>query len=301
MAAGPQRRGVDLCRQTRHDLMTDDPLNPPPPFGIPVARPVQSVALGRSMAPPTTVAPGAHPMHLATVRAATVWQDLGIFLLAAAASMALVGVAAGFVLVLVDELDERLLTAVFLPIQAALLTALVAGLLKARSQTIRSVGLTSHQLWVDVSLGVPAAGAAFAVFGLGNILLSLLWPEAWEALRKNDTTIMKMLPPMPLWAMTGLMAVVGFYEELVFRGFLLTRLRRVSSSWIVAVAVSSALFAAPHAHDQETITIIPLFGLGVIFAVLTIWRKSLVPAMVGHAVFNAGVLTLMRYQYPEWS
>ena len=60
----------------------------------------------------------------------------------------------------------------------------------------------------------------------------------------------------------------------------------MTGSWVAAVVLSSALFAAPHAVMQAAAIIIPLFFIAVLWCVVTMWRRSLVPAVVAHFVLN---------------
>jgi membrane protease YdiL (CAAX protease family) len=66
----------------------------------------------------------------------------------------------------------------------------------------------------------------------------------------------------------------------------MTRLRRLTESWLIAVVLSSIAFTMLHALDQTAAALVPVAILSLIFSVLTIWRRSIVPAIVGHAVFN---------------
>ena len=81
----------------------------------------------------------------------------------------------------------------------------------------------------------------------------------------------------------------------------MTRLRRVLHSWWAAIAVTSLLFALPHMGDQKPVVAIPLFGVGVALSVFTIWRKSLLPAIIGHAVFNTCQIMVLYSFYPDWT
>ena len=84
-------------------------------------------------------------------------------------------------------------------------------------------------------------------------------------------------------------------EEIVFRGILLSYVRRISRSWTVAIVVSSCVFALPHVFDQEAATCVPLFCVGGVWAIFTLWRRSLVPAIVGHTLFNFPQIIYLLY------
>jgi len=262
------------------------------PLALPVgrARPITSSAL-----PPLDRG----PMYLDRATASSVWLDLLAFTLGITAAILLLGILAAAVSLLARDLDERLLQLLLLPLQAMAWVAVVALILKQRGQSGLSVGWRRDQVFADACLGLGAAGAAYAAFLGSTLLLMLVWPAGAKAMQANEQAITEMLPPLPV-ALFALQIIVGFYEELVFRGFLLTRLRRVLKSWWLAIVVSSTLFAVPHVLDQEPVAAIPLFSVGVTFCIFTLWRKSVIPAMVGHAVFNTGQILAVYLLNPEW-
>ena len=102
-----------------------------------------------------------------------------------------------------------------------------------------------------------------------------------------------MLPEMSLWTGIALMTVVATWEELLFRGFLMTRIRRFAQSWTIAVIASTVAFVLPHALEQTPAAMIPISILSLVLSLVTIWRRSIVPAIVAHALWNVAVfLTL---------
>jgi len=80
-----------------------------------------------------------------------------------------------------------------------------------------------------------------------------------------------------------LSATAGFCEEVLFRGYLqkqFTRLLR--NRWIALVAVS-ILFGLGHGYEgAQRMVLIAMLGLS--FGVLSMWRKSLRPAMMAHTL-----------------
>jgi len=86
---------------------------------------------------------------------------------------------------------------------------------------------------------------------------------------------------VPLAILIG--ATPAFCEELLFRGFVQTRLLR-RFGVVIGVLVSSALFAVFH---MDWVHIIAVFPLGVYLGTIT-WRSgSLFPAMLAHFINNA--------------
>jgi membrane protease YdiL (CAAX protease family) len=71
-------------------------------------------------------------------------------------------------------------------------------------------------------------------------------------------------------------------EELAFRGFILTGLRRRFHPW-TAVFLSSFLFAL---FQMNVFQFAPHFVLGVVLALIALRTNSVAPAMVFHLVYN---------------
>jgi sodium transport system permease protein len=84
----------------------------------------------------------------------------------------------------------------------------------------------------------------------------------------------------------GLMPAL--FEEIAFRGFILTGLRRRLNPW-GAILLSALLFAL---YQLNVFTALPMFLLGIILALLTIWSDSVLPAIFFHLVYNAVLIGL---------
>lgn len=244
--------------------------------------------------------PRRHPLYLDDISARTAWADLGLLLLLLVAMVVGLSIIGGLILELAPGVDERWLKTGMLPVQALAATGGILLILALRRQRIATVGLTGARIGVNLLLGPPTAAAGAGTHLFLVLMLMIIEPGMQYLAEENSVLISEMLPRMHPAVMIALMIVVGFYEELLFRGFLLTRLRKATGSWWIAVVVSSLVFAAPHMAEQADFMVVSLFGLGVVFSVVTIWRKSLVPAIVGHAIFNTGNLLVMYSIMPEW-
>jgi len=254
--------------------------------GVPFARPV-------ALPTGTAAGPRRHDIMLDGASRRSVWVDLALVLAVLVAIEFLSQVwllfATGIDAVpgnIPDEDTTRVLLIPVLPARAALVTLVLTAVLLIRRQSLSSVGVTVRRLGVDVMLGLGALGVAYAVIFPLAIISQLLIPEIAHKLNENAEAIMKMVPRHSPSFFAWLALVIGFYEELFFRGFLLTRLRRALGSWTWAVVVSTAVFVIPHLLDQATISVVPITILSVLFSVLTIWRKSILPAIIAHWLFN---------------
>ena len=86
------------------------------------------------------------------------------------------------------------------------------------------------------------------------------------------------------------MAPLG--EETLFRGFILQGLERgLRGPW--PVLISAAFFAFVHVYP---IVMPSVFTIGVIFALLFMWRRSLLATMTAHATVNLVAVTVTLLQ-----
>lgn len=79
---------------------------------------------------------------------------------------------------------------------------------------------------------------------------------------------------------------VGLYEELMFRGFMMTRLRRLCGSWTAAVIISSVIFGAIHMTMQSWTAALSITAAAFVWATTTVLCRSIWPAVFAHALFD---------------
>ena len=75
--------------------------------------------------------------------------------------------------------------------------------------------------------------------------------------------------------------VVALAEETIFRGYLLLRLLPILRSKTAAVLVSSAIFAVGHGYEGSA-GLATVGVMGAVFALIYLWRGSLVAPIVMH-------------------
>ena len=86
------------------------------------------------------------------------------------------------------------------------------------------------------------------------------------------------------WQVLGLLALLpAICEELAFRGFILSGLRRMKNTTL-AILVSSLFFGIAHQVLQQSLT---AFALGMVIGWLAIRTESLLPCMIFHVIHNS--------------
>lgn len=100
-----------------------------------------------------------------------------------------------------------------------------------------------------------------------------------------------------LAVMLPIVFVVGFYEELVFRGFVLGRLRRAIGPGrdqdFAAVVLGSALFALGHGY-QGALGVVQTFVAGIVLSYLYVRTGTIWASVVAHVGIDAVGLILIR-------
>jgi ABC-2 type transport system permease protein/sodium transport system permease protein len=182
-------------------------------------------------------------------------------------------------------------TALVMPILFVLLPAALLMYRKVRLTTGLSLPMPRPRFvlagaLLGVSAWVPARELA--------VLQELVIPPP-SALSEGSRDLAETLVAMPLARALLFIAVIpGLCEELLFRGFLLTSLRRSARKW-TAILASAAIFGTFHfVLYRMPVTI----ALGVALALLAWHSGSIWPGVITHVLHN-GVAVLAAV-HSEW-
>lgn len=86
--------------------------------------------------------------------------------------------------------------------------------------------------------------------------------------------------------MIVMFTVNAFYEELLFRSYLVTRLERLLQSKVKAVLLSTLVFTLYHVDYGLTDALAHVFLGGLIFGAVFLWVRRIWPFAIGHALHN---------------
>jgi membrane protease YdiL (CAAX protease family) len=78
-----------------------------------------------------------------------------------------------------------------------------------------------------------------------------------------------------------LVVIVAVAEETIFRGYLMLRVQGVTASPAAAVVMSAVVFSLGHGYEGSA-GVVTVGVMGAVFALVYLWRKSLVAPMVMH-------------------
>jgi membrane protease YdiL (CAAX protease family) len=158
------------------------------------------------------------------------------------------------------------------------LVTLVLFFLWHNGEKLRRVGWVSKGYFGEIILGVALfVPLVFAMSFLQSWLqsLGLSFPKGHIPSFLEPTGTFQRI------AATILVVVVAISEETIFRGYLILRFKSVTHSAAYAVIVSSIIFSIGHGYEGVGGVII-VGIMGTVFALIYLWRKSLIAPIVMH-------------------
>ncbi len=112
--------------------------------------------------------------------------------------------------------------------------------------------------------------------------------------KTNPNTVSNIPDLQQLFSIPSLYLLVTiqpFCEEFFFRGFLLEKIKGISSSTI-AVILTSIFFGISHLSYTYMYTAIIAVALGILFAIIILKTKNLYTTVIAHTIINITSLTL---------
>lgn len=143
----------------------------------------------------------------------------------------------------------------------------------------RQLGLRARSPWTEIGIGV-AAGAAGWVLTI--LLMLAVVASVWalggeEILPTEPPELIPWVVGLPILVRLAIGVTAGVVEETFFRGFLQPR---------AGILLSSALFVLAHLSYDQPFMLVGIAALSLLFAWLVRWRRSILAAIVAHAVFD---------------
>ncbi len=145
-------------------------------------------------------------------------------------------------------------------------------------EPLARLGWTPGEGWREAVLGL----VLFAPFFLGAASLgAILRAAGLSSPSKPVQSLLGIRGGKELLLALLLVVVVAVAEETIFRGYLILRFQAVTGSAAAAVILSTAIFAIGHAYEGSA-GVVAVGAMGLIFALVYLWRGSLTAPMVMH-------------------
>jgi len=184
---------------------------------------------------------------------------------------------------------------VFDAIGKMLLVGVAWGLIRLRGERLADIGLKPPASWMRAfAIGIGFAAVVFIAMYLSERL----------GFRRDLSKFKDVQGNLELAALGVFYASIGagFYEEFMFRGFLMQGLAMFfgasRGAWIAACVVQGALFGAAHAY-QNPLGIAITGTLGFLMGLLVLASgRNLWPVIIGHGLFDASRFVLFYFEGP---
>jgi uncharacterized protein len=142
--------------------------------------------------------------------------------------------------------------------------------------------------WKGVLLAILAAVLLTAIMVIQFVVIIPLLHLSTSAILARKQAIMNT----PYWYRILLVLRAAVTEEILFRGYLIEKVRQLSRSTALAVIVSVAAFTYAHLRGWGPVQLIAVAGAGTVLALLYVWRRDLPSNMLAHFLSDAaGFLT----------
>jgi membrane protease YdiL (CAAX protease family) len=135
--------------------------------------------------------------------------------------------------------------------------------------------------------GVLAAVALALVFVIQfSVIVPLFHLNANPAVAERNLILSR-----PFWYRVLLVLRAAVVEEILWRGYMIEKVRQLGGSTALAVLISVGTFTWAHFAGWGLVHLIPVCAGGLIFALLYVWRKDLPSNMLAHFITDgAGFL-----------
>jgi CAAX protease family protein len=164
----------------------------------------------------------------------------------------------------------------------AALVCLILYFLWQNGEPAERMGWYFKYFWKELAIGL---GLFFPLyFGAG--LLEDVLQKAGLSLPAT---------PVPSYVLPGdipklvlgvfLVTVVGVAEETIFRGYLIMRFQDLNTGAATAVVLSAFIFSIGHGYEG-TAGVITVGAMGLAFALVYLWRRSLIAPMIMHCLVD---------------
>jgi membrane protease YdiL (CAAX protease family) len=158
------------------------------------------------------------------------------------------------------------------------LISLIFFFLWRNGEPVSQIGWAFKNGWKDIFLGI---GLYIPFFFGANLLESALRAAGFSV---PSTPLPSTIAAEGITAFvlaSALVVVVALAEEIIFRGYLILRLRAVTGSLPAALLLSAAVFSLGHGYEGSA-GVITVGMMGLVFGLIYVWRKTLVAPIVMH-------------------
>jgi uncharacterized protein len=165
--------------------------------------------------------------------------------------------------------------------------AILLWLTLAERLPLSSIGFR-RPTWRGVVVGILTGMVITAIMVVQFAVIIPLFHLSTASIIARKQAIMST----PYWYRVLLVLRAAVTEEILFRGYLIEKVRQLSRSTSLAVIVSVAAFTYAHLRGWGSVQLISVSASGLVLALLYVWRRDLPSNMLAHFLADAaGFLT----------
>lgn len=171
-------------------------------------------------------------------------------------------------------------------ISAGAAAALAWGLLRWRRASVASIGLRFDGGLAQCGIGLLGVPAAYvAVVAANTCLMFGQWLSGHDFRLEATVEYVGGYRAAPTVGLLTLLVIGAAYEELLFRGLLLSRLRDALGGRWAAILLTSGVFGCMHLPGGVGLAV-GAFAMSIVFGFVFVVSDSLLSATVTHLAFN---------------
>ena len=142
---------------------------------------------------------------------------------------------------------------------------------------MNSIGLR-RPTWKSLAFAVLGAVALLLVFAIHfGVIVRVFHLDAAAAIEQQQIILSR-----PYWYRVILVLRAAVVEEILFRGYIIEKVRQLTGSGLLAIALSVLTFTWGHFTGWGLVHLIPVFMSAIILALLYVWRRDLPSNMLAH-------------------
>ncbi len=184
-----------------------------------------------------------------------------------------------------SDMNSSVLSALFNTVTYIVMIAMVIGLpwwIKKYKTSKEELGIAEAPNWIDLLLA-PAGLLIYMLLSVILIMLAQAFLPFVDLEQAQDVGFNQLTHGYEyILAFLTLVVLAPIAEEVLFRGYLLGKLRAHAPIW-VAILITSLLFAIVHGAWNVGIDV---FALSIVLCLLRIATKSLWPSILLHMMKN---------------
>lgn len=221
------------------------------------------------------------------MKSTSAWTWAGVLVALGGAAIAIAAKRAGY---FGSELVGSTVLNWFALWSTASLTLLI--LVMGERQPLAAIGFRRFT-WKSLGFGLALGALVIMMFPLAGMIL-----KAFDI--PNPQTALGQVATWPLWLRAGTLLTAGVTEEILFRGYPISRLKAVTSSTAIAASIPFVVFVALHLPSWGAAHLLFVSLAAALFTLAFLLRRDLWANIVAHwAVDSVPLLILPVTGIPQ--